>query len=78
MKKIFFIGLVSTKFKSLKSTLWPFFIKCSEITFGGEKLSYLLKNYNLKLNDFEPYLAPSLNLLNKKKIEQRYLGYYLK
>lgn len=50
----------------------------SEITLGGEKLSNLLKNYNLKLNDFEPYLAPPLDDLNQKKIEQRYLGYYLK
>jgi N-acetyl sugar amidotransferase len=53
-------------------------INNSEVFLGGEKLSNLIKNYNLRLNDFEPYLAPSLDLLNKKKIEQRYLGYYLK
>ena len=53
-------------------------INNSEVFLGGEKLSNLLKDYNLRLNDFEPYLAPSLDLLNKKKIEQRYLGYYLK
>ena len=50
----------------------------SEIILGGERLSNLLKNYNFRLNDFEPYLAPSLNDLKRKKIEQRYLGYYLK
>ena len=50
----------------------------SETILGGEKLSNILKNYNFNLNDFEPYMAPSLDDLNKKKIEQRYLGYYLK
>ena len=49
----------------------------SEIILGGEKLSNIMKDYNFSLNDFEPYLAPSLDDLNKKKIEQRYLGYYL-
>jgi len=50
----------------------------SDIFLGGEKLSIILKNYNFSLNDFEPYLAPSLNDLQNKKIEQRYLGYYLR
>ena len=50
----------------------------SEIVLGGEKLSNILKNYDYSLNDFEPYMAPSLNDLNSKKIEQRFLGYYLK
>lgn len=49
----------------------------SEIILGGEKLSNIMKDYNFSLNDFEPYMAPSLDDLNKKKIEQRYLGYYL-
>ena len=50
----------------------------SEIILGGEKLTNILKNYNFTLNDFEPYIAPELNTLIEKKIEQRYLGYYLK
>ncbi len=50
----------------------------SEIILGGEKLSDLLKKYNFNLNDFEPYIAPKINDLIEKKIEQRYLGYYLK
>ena len=50
----------------------------SEIILGGEKLTNLLNDYDLTLNDFEPYLPPSLKDLNEKKIEQRYLGYYLK
>ncbi len=50
----------------------------SEIILGGEKLSNILKNFKFKLNDFEPYMAPAIEDLIQKKIEQRYLGYYLK
>ena len=60
---------MDTKFFSQKNN--------SEIILGGEKLSSILKNYNFNLNDFEPYMAPSLDGLNSKKIEQRFLGYYL-
>ena len=60
---------MDTKFFSQKNN--------SEIILGGEKLSSILKNYDFNLNDFEPYIAPSLDDLNSKKIEQRYLGYYL-
>ncbi|MDC3028038.1 N-acetyl sugar amidotransferase, partial [Candidatus Pelagibacter sp.] len=60
---------MDTKFFSQK--------KNSEIILGGEKLSSILKNYDFNLNDFEPYIAPTLKNLNIKKIEQRYLGYYL-
>lgn len=62
--------IMDSKFFSSKSN--------SEIIFGGEKLSNILKNYDFKLNDFEPYIAPTIEDLKKKKIEQRYLGYYLK
>lgn len=50
----------------------------SEIILGGEKLSDLLNKFKFSLNDFEPYMAPKINELIEKKIEQRYLGYYLK
>ena len=50
----------------------------SEIILGGEKLSKILNEYKYSLNDFEPYIAPKINDLIDKKIEQRYLGYYLK
>ena len=53
-------------------------LKNSEIFLGGEKLLKITKKYNFSLNDFEPYMPPSLNELNEKKVEQRYLGYYLK
>jgi N-acetyl sugar amidotransferase len=49
----------------------------SEIILSGEKLSSLLDKFKFSLNDFEPYIAPKINDLIEKKIEQRYLGYYL-
>ena len=52
--------------------------KDSEIILGGENLSNIIKNSNFNLNDFKPYIPPEINDLSKKKIEQRYLGYYLK
>ena len=52
--------------------------KLDDITLGGEKLNKILKKYNFKLNDFKPYIPPSVKELKRKKIEQRYLGYYLK
>ncbi len=50
----------------------------SEIILGGEKLSDLLNKFKFSLNDYEPYMAPKINEIIEKKIEQRYLGYYLK
>ena len=50
----------------------------SEIILSGEKLSDLLDLHKFSLNDFEPYIPPKFNDLIAKKIEQRYLGYYLK
>ena len=50
----------------------------SEIILGGEKLSNILNKFKFSLNDFEPYIAPKIDDLIDKKIEQRYLGYYLK
>ncbi len=61
---------MDSKFFSLKDK--------SEIRLGGERLENILKNYKFKLNDFEPYFPPPIEELNKQKIEQRYLGYYLK
>tara|TARA_B100001248_G_scaffold259124_1_gene244598 strand:- start:341 stop:1543 length:1203 start_codon:yes stop_codon:yes gene_type:complete len=58
------------KFFSLKEN--------SEIILGGLKLSDILKDFKFKLNDFEPYMPPSISDLKEKKIIQSFLGYYLK
>ena len=49
-----------------------------EIVLGGVPISQIIKKYDFKINDFEPYMPPDINDLKKKNIEQRYLGYYLK
>ena len=49
-----------------------------EIILGGEPISEIMSKYNFRINDFEPYMPPDINDLRQKKIEQRYLGYYLK
>ena len=41
-------------------------------------LSDILKNYDFKINDFEPYLPPSIIDLKKTKVVQSFLGYYIK
>ena len=61
---------MDTKFFSTKDK--------SEIILGGEKLNDILKRYNFRLNDFQPYLPPTFEELKQNKIEQRYLGYYIK
>ena len=50
----------------------------SEIILGGMKLSDILKKYDFQINDFEPYLPPSIIDLKKTKIKQSFLGYYIK
>ena len=48
------------------------------IFLGGLSISQILKEYNFTINDFEPYLPLPASDLTENKIEQRYLGYYLK
>ena len=47
-------------------------------TFGGVKMDEIIKNYNFKFNDFEPYLPLDKKNIKSKKIKVFYLGYFLK
>ena len=49
-----------------------------DINFGGIKFREILKNYNFKINDFEPYIPLNKNIIKQKKIKVAYLGYFLK
>jgi len=49
----------------------------NEIILGGNSIYEIINEYKFKLNDFEPYIPPRLSLLKEKKIEQRFLGYYI-
>jgi hypothetical protein len=50
----------------------------SDIYLGGIPAEELFNTHGLCLNDIEPYLPPSVDELEKAKIDVRYLGYYLK
>ena len=42
------------------------------------KIPDLVKNYDIRLSDLQQFLPPTLEQLEKSKIEVHYLGYYLK
>jgi len=52
--------------------------KSEDIILSGVPIKNILKNYNLKINDFNPYIPPNKQELKKSNIQQRYLGYYIK
>ena len=52
--------------------------KNDEITLSGVNLKEIIKKYNLRINDFNPYIPPEKEKLKKFDIQQRFLGYYLK
>ena len=37
-----------------------------DVNFGGIKFGEILKNYNFKINDFEPYVPLNKNIIKKK------------
>ena len=45
---------------------------------SGISVNELIQDYNLSKNDLKQYVPLDLNLINEKKIETHYLGYYLK
>lgn len=50
----------------------------SKIFLGGASFDELTKRYDIPEADLTPYLPADPNLLDEKKIEVHYLGYYLK
>ena len=49
-----------------------------EIILGGLKIEEIIKKYNFNLNEFSPYIPPSINEIEQAGIEQQFLGYYVK
>ena len=37
-----------------------------DVNFGGIKFREILKNYNFKINDFEPYVPLNVNIIKQK------------
>ncbi len=50
----------------------------SEVYLGGASLTQLYKDYGLEKVDLDPYMPADPELIEKRKIEVHYLGYYLK
>lgn len=53
-------------------------VKAEELVLGGSRIEDIINEGKYKLNDFAPYVPPSADFLESKKIEVHYLGYYLK
>ena len=51
--------------------------KTEDIKLGGEPISQHLDR-GFTLDDFQPYIPLDINIVNEKKIENHFLGYYLK
>ena len=50
----------------------------SDIYLGGISISEIISKYNYRLNEFYPYIPPSIKEIENAKIEQQFLGYYIK
>jgi N-acetyl sugar amidotransferase len=50
----------------------------NKIILGGLKINEIVKKYNFNLNEFSPYIPPSINEIEQARIEQQFLGYYVK
>lgn len=48
------------------------------IELGGLNIASILESTDFRINDFEPYLPPSVSDLIKANVEVHYLGFYLK
>jgi N-acetyl sugar amidotransferase len=49
-----------------------------EIILSGVTLKSLIRDYNLRINDFCPYIPSEKKNIKKLNIQQKFLGYYLK
>tara|TARA_B100001540_G_scaffold317449_1_gene350684 strand:- start:3256 stop:4464 length:1209 start_codon:yes stop_codon:yes gene_type:complete len=48
------------------------------ILLAGKKIKEIINDYNFKFEDFAPYIPPSMEDLQSKKVEVHYMGFYKK
>ena len=72
------LNALSDNRSSLRSKSFHQYKNLSEIRLGGVKINELIRDYNFKLKDFEPFLPLRAEKLDKFPLEVHYLGYYLK
>ncbi len=49
-----------------------------EMLLGGVKIDEIIKKYKFNLNEFSPYIPPSIKEIEQAGVEQQFLGYYVK
>ena len=64
--------------KSIRDKSFHVYKNISEIKVGGLKINEIIRDYNFKFKDFEPFLPLQENKLRKFPLEVHYLGYYLR
>ena len=62
--------LMSPKFFSTKNV--------NDTYLGGLKINKIMREFNFKINDLEPYLPSDRKEINKKKIKVFYMSYFMK
>tara|TARA_Y100000816_G_scaffold292026_1_gene285469 strand:+ start:1717 stop:2916 length:1200 start_codon:yes stop_codon:yes gene_type:complete len=62
--------LMSPKFFSTKNI--------NDTYLGGLKINKIMREFNFKINDLEPYLPSDRKEINKKKIKVFYMSYFMK
>ena len=50
----------------------------SKMTLSGVKIKSLIKDFNIDMSELQPYMPLNSEILEKKKIEVHYFGYYKK
>lgn len=69
---------IADNMTSLRDKSFFSFNHLDEIYLGGVSIAELQENYNVRLSDLKSFLPPTVEELEKAKIEVHYLGYYLK
>ena len=69
---------IAENLNSLRDKSYYTFKNLDKIYIAGLKISDLIKNYKIKMEDLKPYLPLENNEARKSNIEIHYLGYYLK
>lgn len=69
---------IADNVSSLRDKSYYSFNHLDEIFLGGVSIADLKEKHNIRMSDLMSFLPPSVEDLEKSKIEVHYLGYYLK
>jgi len=69
---------ISDNSKFLRDSSYHTYKNLSEIRLGGVTINEIMRDYNFKIKDFEPFLPLQASKLKNFPLEVHYLGYYLK